>query len=172
MAVGRIVGPHGIRGEVKVEVLTDREERFAAGSRLLTYGRSGRGDDRMVIVASRPHKQNLLVRLEGVDDRDAAEALRGVTLEILREEVPPAPEGRYYYFDLVGCRCRDGVHGDLGTVEDVVDHGAGELLRVVNADGRELLLPFVDTFIEHVNMESREICWTLPEGLVETCGSA
>jgi len=171
VAVGRIVGPHGIRGEVKVEVLTDREERFVAGSKLLTDTRPGRGDDRLVIVAARPHKHNLLVRLEGVDDRDAAEALRGATLEILREEVPPAPEGRYYHFELVGCRCRDGVHGDLGTVQDVVDHGAGELLRVVNADGRELLLPFVDSFIERVDMEAREIDWTLPEGLVEICGS-
>lgn len=162
--VGRILRPHGVRGEVAVEPYSEVEDRFDRGAELLLGGRS------LTVATVRPHRGGLLVRFDGVDDREAAEALRGGVLEILREAVPEAPEGTWYYFQLVGCRCRDRREGDLGEVVDVIEDGGGVLLDV-RAAGRRLLVPFVRDFVREVDPEARRLELDLPEGLVEACTS-
>jgi 16S rRNA processing protein RimM len=165
VAAGRIVAAHGLRGEVVVEVLSDVPDRFAAGASLLLT--LPPATPRPVqIVAARPHKGRLLVRLGGVEDRDAAEALRGALLEVPRAAVPPAPEDGYYWFDLVGLSCGDRRLGELGTVAEVMEGGGGVLLRVEGRRG-ELLLPFVDAYLLAVDLPAGRIEWDLPEGLVE-----
>jgi 16S rRNA processing protein RimM len=174
VAVGRVAAPHGIRGELAVERLSDVPGRFAAGATLL-LSLPGASPRPVSVVSSRAHaskgRERLLLRLAEVDDRDAAEALRGALLEVEATAVPPAPEGSYYQFDLVGCRCTDRRGGELGEVAEVVEGGGGTLLRVV-APGRELLLPFVDPYLAEVDVAGRRILWDLPEGLIEACGSA
>ena len=124
----------------------------------------------------------MLLTLDGVNDRDAAEALRGARLEVDRGDVPDAPDGFYYHFQLVGCECHDEHEGHLGTVCDVVDDGGGSLLIVemartalakteVAKGGRRVPIPFVNAFLRNVDVESRRIDLTLPEGLIETCTS-
>ena len=167
--VGEVVRPHGLRGDLKVEIHSDVEERFAPGARLLLSPRKGR--PRWVrVLANRPTKGGSLLRFDGIDDRDQAEAVRGATLEVDRDQVPEAPDGCYYYFELVGCRCFDAREGDLGIVEDVVEDGGGTLLTL-RADGRTLLVPFVDAFLDEVDTKAQRIDVTLPEGLVEACAS-
>ena len=146
--VGRILGPHGVRGEVAVESFSDVPDRFAPGRglRLVSPG----GSPRRVTVASvRPHRGALLVRFEGIDDRDEADLLRGGRLEIGRDEVPEPPEGTYYFFQLIGCRVHDVREGDLGEVTDVLEDGGGLLLVVVRGE-RELLIPFVRQMVRRV----------------------
>ena len=162
--VGRILRPHGVRGEVVVEPYSEVEERFDRGASLLLGARS------LTVETVRPHRGGLLVRFEGVEDRDGADALRGGVLEIDRQAVPDAPEGTWYYFDLIGCRCRDAREGDLGEVEDVVEDGGGVLLDV-RKEGRRLLVPFVRSFVRDVDPAARRIELELPEGLVEACTS-
>ena len=169
VAAGRVLGAHGLRGEVAVEVLSDVEGRFAPGAELLLTP-AGQPPRPVTVAASRPHKGQLLVTLAGIADRSAAEALRGALLEVDAADVPPAPEGSYYHFELVGCRC--GAAGDdLGEVAEVVEGGGGLLLRVVGPRG-ELLLPFVESYLLEVDVAGRRIEWNLPEGFVEACGSA
>ena len=165
VAAGRVAGPHGIRGELAVEAFSDVPGRFAPGASLLLT-LPGASPTPVTVAASRPHKGRLLLRLAGVEDRDAAEALRGAVLEVPAAEVPPAPAGSWYWYELVGCRCvsRDG--SDLGTVEEVVEGGGGILLRVRGAAG-ELLLPFVEAYLAEVDAPGRRIVWDLPEGFVE-----
>jgi 16S rRNA processing protein RimM len=174
VTVGRVTGAHGLRGEVAVESLSDVPGRFAPGTALLLSLR-GAPPRTFVVTASRPHasrnKDRHLVRFADVDDRTAAEGLRGALLEVAADAVPPAPEGSYYHFDLVGCQCADRRLGPLGEVVDVVAGGGGDLLRVVG-DGRELLLPFVDAYLAEVDVAGRRIVVELPEGLIEACGSA
>lgn len=174
VAVGRVVAPHGLRGELTVAALSDVPGRFAAGAALL-LSLPGASPRAVVIASSRPHstrhRDRLLVHLSGVDDRTAADALRGALLEVEASAVPPAPEGSYYHFELVGCRCTDRRAGELGEVVEVVEGGGGDLLRVVGA-GRELLLPFVEPYLAEVDIAARHILWDLPEGLIEACGSA
>ncbi|HSM52451.1 MAG TPA: ribosome maturation factor RimM, partial [Thermoanaerobaculia bacterium] len=112
----------------------------------------------------------LLVELAGLTDRDAAEELRGCWLEVPAAAVPPAPEGSFYFFELVGCRCHDRLAGDLGEVVDLLEDGGG-LLLLLERPGARLLVPFVERFLLRVDPAGRRIELDLPPGLVETCTS-
>jgi 16S rRNA processing protein RimM len=170
--VGRVVRPHGIAGEAVVESLSDVPGRFAPGAELLVSrpGAPGGAASRLTVASSRPHRGRLLVRFDGVGDRDGAEALRGALLEVPRSAVPTAPADTWYYFQLVGCRCRDRRHGDLGWVQDVVEDGGGVLL-VIDDGSRRLPVPFVRGMIREVDPDARRIELDLPEGLLEACAS-
>lgn len=170
--VGRIHSAHGVRGEVSVEPYSDVAERFAPGAELTAVGgRGAPGRSRGVVVrAVRPHRGALLVRFDGVEDRDAAAQLAGATLEVPRAAVPDPPAETWYYFQLVGCRCHDRTQGDLGEVIDVVEDGGGLLLDVRDRE-RRLLIPFVRALVEEVDPEAKRIVLALPEGFVEACAS-
>ena len=169
VVVGRVLRPHGVRGAVIVEPHSDNPERFASGARLLAR-REGGAPRAVVVAGARPHGKALLVEVEGVVDRDAAELLRGCWLEVPAREVPPAPPGSYYFYELVGCRCHDRRAGELGEIVDLLEDGGG-LLLLVERPGARLLVPFVERFLRGVDREQRRIELELPEGLVETCTS-
>ena len=170
VVVGVVLRPHGVRGALKVDVQSDTPERFAPGSELLLV--PPRGRPRKVVVRTyRPAGGPAHIGLTGVDDRDAADGLRGARFEIEREHVPEAPTGLYYYFDLVGCSVSDAESGDLGEVVDVIEDGGGHLLRIRREQG-EVLVPFVEAFIEKVDVKAGRIEMRLPPGLIEACASA
>lgn len=167
--VGLILRPHGIAGELQVEPWSEHPARFAPGASLLAVP-PGKGVPRILRVErASPHRGGLRVAFAGVADRDAAQALRGWRLEIARSEVPEAPRGSYYVFELVGCRCHDQRFGELGEVTDLASQGGGWLVEVERADGRRLSLPFVEEFLVEIDREGRRIEWRLPEGLIEAC---
>ena len=168
VAVGRVLRPHGVRGEVVVEVLSDVPARFKKGSRL-TGVREGVGKITLTVAAARVHKTGAVVRFEGYEDRDRAGELRGLDLEVPRAEVPKASRGTYYQFELLGCLCRD--HGaELGRVVEVVEDGGGVML-IVEGEGRRIPVPFVKEFLRRVDVAAGTIDLDLPEGLLETCAS-
>lgn len=144
VVVGRIGRPHGVRGEVTVEPRTDEPDvRFAAGHRLYEADRSWE------IVASRWHAGRLLLRLEGVADRDAAEALRGTVVRArVDADAEPAAEDEFYDRHLIGLDVRvDGA--SVGRVSSVV-HGAQDLLEVKTGHGKRLV-PFVAALVPVVD---------------------
>ncbi|HVS01141.1 MAG TPA: ribosome maturation factor RimM [Thermoanaerobaculia bacterium] len=167
--VGRVGAAHGLRGEVAVRLESDVPQRFAPGSEVWAEPLGG-APRRLRIAASRPFRKALLVRFEQIEDREAAQQLRGAPLEVDAAEVPPPPAGGVYHFQLLGCRCADRRYGELGVVEEVVEDGGGVVLRVVGG-GREVLLPFVDPYLAEVDVDQGRITWVLPEGLIEACGS-
>jgi 16S rRNA processing protein RimM len=156
VAIGRVGRAHGVRGEVRVA---------ADGGSLARLGRVSIGGAERKIESARPMNDAWLVKLEGVDDRDAAEALRGLPVLARREELPEAGEGEVYVADLVGCLVLDGDE-PVGTVREVVSNGAQDLLVVERAGG-EALVPFVEPIVVSVDLEARRIVCALPEGLVE-----
>lgn len=170
MVVGRVLGPHGVRGEVAVELWTDNPSRFEPGATLLADPGGS-----LEVAESRPHRGVVLVRFAGVEDRDAADALRGLELAVPATSVGGAPEGSYYHFQLLGCRVRDLAAGDLGEVVDLAEDGGGLILLVegeIEGGGRRRVpVPFVAAMLRRVDVERREIEVALPEGLVETCAS-
>ncbi len=168
--VGRVVRSHGIRGEVKVEVTSDVSDRFTVGATLLV-SRPGGQTETARVASFRFQPKGALLRLEGCEDREGADALRGARLEVPLDDVPPAPAGAYYHFDLIGCRCSDEAAGFLGTVAAVMDDGGGQILRV-ERDEHVTLVPFVAAFILSIDIAERQIALRLPEGLVEACTSA
>lgn len=176
--VGRVLRPHGLRGELKVEVWSDVEERFDVGKSLrVEHGGRWR---RLEIVGSRRDRGSVLLKLATIEDRDASEALRGAILSVDAAEVPEPPEGFYYHYQLVGCRCVDIADGgsvseggrELGVVREVIEDGGGHLLKVESAERAAVLVPFVDVFLRLVDIDRHLIVVELPEGLIETCTSA
>jgi len=168
VAVGRILRPHGVRGELKVEVWTDVQGRFDVGNELFlnVHGRSRR----IRIEQARPDKGNLLLRISGVDGREQAEEVQNARFEVESADVPEAPEGFYYHFQLVGCACHEQEAGLLGEVVEVVEDGGGFLLRV-EKDHHSLLVPFVDAFLVDVDVKAQRIDLKLPDGLLAICTS-
>ncbi len=173
--VARVLRPHGVRGEVAIEPLTDVADRLAPGSRLLLA--DAEAAPRLVpglpreleVVGCRPQKSGFLVRFAGIDDRDRADLLRGAWFAVPRERVPEPPSGTYYHYELLGCRCRDGGR-DLGVVVDLEENGGG-LLLIVEEGGRQVPVPFVQSFIREIDVAKGTIDLELPPGLLETCAS-
>lgn len=168
VAVGRVLRPHGVRGEVVVEVLSDVPARFRKGSRL-TGVREGVGKLPLTVAAARVHKTGAVVRFEGYEDRDRAGELRGLDLEVPRAEVPKARRGTYYQFELLGCLCRDRGE-ELGRVVEVIEDGGGVML-IVEGEGRRIPVPFVKELLKKVDVARGVIDLKLPEGLLEICAS-
>lgn len=168
LTVGRVVKAHGITGEVVVDVRTDDpDERFTPGAVLSARNRGEQPRD-VVIEAVRPHGSRLLVRLAGVSDRDAADALRGSLLVIDSADLPPIDEDDTYYdHQLEGLRVRTEAGEDIGTVTEVLHTGAGELLAVRRTDGAELLVPFVSAIVTSVSLAEQLVCIDPPDGLLE-----
>jgi 16S rRNA processing protein RimM len=166
--VGLIHKPHGLRGEVAVEVLSDVPDRFAMGAQL-TLRVPGVPRRAVTVRSVRSRGRGILVAFDGVATREAAETLRGGRLEIERARVPPHDGEQFYQFELAGCRCFDRGR-DLGEVTGVLEDGGGALLAVEKGDVK-LLIPFVKEFLAAVDLAARRIELELPEGLVDTCSS-
>lgn len=163
VVVGRIVRPHGLRGEVVVDVRTDEpQERFQPGTE---YG-TDRGPLRAEAV--RWHRGRPMLVLEGVRGREAAEALRGVELrvELPSEDLPDDGE-EYHDTELIGMRVVDGDGTEIGTVARV-DHGpAYETLVVRRRGTHPALIPFVAEMVDDVDLDAGTIVVDLPPGLLE-----
>ena len=177
LVIGQIVRPHGIRGEVVVEVTTDDPAaRFAAGSELATTGQAGAraagaqrpGPGALRIEAVRPHQGRLIIAFEGVVDRNGAEELRGIRLCVDSAEVgDPDDPDEFHDFQLIGLDVVDVDGAPLGEVVRV-DHGpAADLLVVRLTDGREALVPFVRAIVPTVDVPGGRVVLTPPPGLLE-----
>jgi 16S rRNA processing protein RimM len=169
VTVGRVLRPHGVRGELVVAALTDVPGRFAPGTTLLMTREEGGPAEPVVVESERAHKSGVVVRFAGVEDRDQAEELRGRWLEVERSQVPPAPAGTYYHFELLGCRCFDGGR-ELGEVVDLAEDGGGLLLIVADGE-RRVPVPFVASFLREIDVAAGRIDLDLPPGLIEACAS-
>ena len=169
VVVGRVGKPHGVRGEFTIEVLTDVPDRFSVGERLL-LSRSTTASRAVTVVTSRAHGNARVIRLQGIENREEAEELRGALLEVKRDHVPAPPPGSYYHYQLVGCRCVDRTSGDLGRVVEVVEDGGGWILEIDDA-GRRILLPFVQAYLVRVDVASALIETDVPPELIKTCAS-
>jgi 16S rRNA processing protein RimM len=169
LVVGRVVKAHGVTGELAVEVRTDDPEgRFTAGAVL--RGRAPRaGTEREFVVDSvRAHGGRLLLRLDGVADRDAADALRGTLFVVDSSELPAIDDpDEFYDHQLEGMTVSttDGRH--LGTVSEVLHTGAGELLAVRDETRREVLVPFVSAIVVSVSLSDNAVVVDPPDGLLD-----
>jgi len=152
-----VLAPHGLKGELKVQPLTDNPARFAPKSRLWA-------DEQLVTVAgSREAGGHLYVRLKGFADRTGAERFRHALLQVPEESLPALPEGEYYRFQLIGLRVfgRDG--GEIGTLDEVLETGANDVYRVRRPDGSDLLLPALDDVIVSIDLDAKRMVVDPPE---------
>jgi 16S rRNA processing protein RimM len=164
--VGRIVRPHGVRGELVVEPSTDSPDvRFAVDPVLLVTLRSG-AQRTLTITAARPHSGRLLVCLDGVLGRDAAEELRGAQLFAGTADLPPTDDpDEFYDHELEGLAVRTVEGEPIGTLREVL-HGPGGELLVVDGEDGEVLVPFVREIVTEVDPKAGTILIDPPPGLL------
>jgi 16S rRNA processing protein RimM len=169
LVVGRVVKAHGVTGEVVVDIRTDDPDvRFAPGITLRGRPSRGGAERRYTVESARDHGNRLLVRLDGVADRDAADALRGVLFVVDSEELPPIAEpDEFYDHQLEGLRVQTTAGEPVGTVAEVLHTAGGELLSVRTEPGGEVLVPFVSAIVTSVSLADQTIEIDPPEGLLE-----
>jgi 16S rRNA processing protein RimM len=170
VVVGRIGKPHGIRGEVTLDVRTDEpERRFAPGTTLRAQAPAGadRRPSTLTVARARWHQSTLLVAFDELPDRNAAEAARGTVLHatLAHDEVPDDPD-EYYDHQLVGLEVVDLDGTVLGTVKALVHGSAQDLLTVRTTDGRDALVPFVTALVPDVDLAAGRLVVADRPGLV------
>lgn len=153
ICVGAIVGAHGVRGAVKVKSFT------ATVGDIVAYGplSDEAGKRRFVLKAIGQARGAVLATIEGVADRDQAEALRGTRLYVDRARLPEPAEEEYYHADLIGLGVEDRTGKPLGVVRAVHNHGAGDMLEIGQADGGVTLLPFTRAVVPVVDLRGGRV---------------
>ncbi|MFE5839120.1 ribosome maturation factor RimM [Arthrobacter sp. NPDC056493] len=164
LQVARIGKPHGIRGEVTVQVLTDApEDRFVPGTEFVVEPASA---GPLTVRSARWNKDILLLGFEEVADRNRAETLRGAKLFIETEELGEDDDEGWYEHELVGLEARVGSRA-VGKVTALNTMPVQDLLVIETPDGREILIPFVEQIVPEVNTEEGYVLLTPPAGLLE-----
>ena len=167
LVVGRVLRPHGVHGELAVDVLSDAPDRFSPGAELGAGDPDGDGPLRLVTVtAARLHLGRLLVRLEGVEDRDAAGELRGALLSIPMEAARPLAADEFWPHQLVGLDVVDREGRRRGQVADVLPGTAHDLLAVTLPSGERRLVPAVAALVS-VELEAGRVLVDAVPGLLD-----
>ena len=163
LEAGKVVGTHGVRGEMRVECWCDSPAVFA---KLKTVYLDEAGKE-SVKIAARPHKSMVLVKMNGVDTVEQAETYRGRVLYLSRKDIK-LPKGQYFISDLIGLAVKDAATGEVyGELTDVTETGANNVYHMKAADdGREVLIPAVPLFVKTVDVDGGFVEITPIKGLL------
>lgn len=162
VTIGRIVRPHGRKGEVVVEPLSDRPDRFPSLRRAFVSGEGGSA--RAVQVRDAwPHKGRFVLKLDGIDSIDEAESLRGLDLRIPEEDLSALPEGSYYHHQLRGLRVEDAEGREVGRVAEVMETGGEAAVLVVRGRYGETLIPLAGAFVREIDLAAGRLVVLVPE---------
>jgi len=168
LVVGRITRPHGVRGELAVDVRTDDPElRLAAGAVLATDPAAA---GPLTVARMRWHSGRLLVQFEGFDDRSEADRLRGVVLLVDSAELEDLPDpDEFRDHQLIGLAVRTLSGDHVGEVTDVLHHGQDLLVVTGSGErgGAEIMIPFVSAIVPEVNLAAGELRVSPPPGLLD-----
>ena len=166
LVVGEILRPHGVRGEVRMRVLTDFPDRLSSLDRIY-IGKSS--DDRQLaevgLIRVRFNKQYALLTLDGIRTRNEADRLRSKLVMIDTADAAPLEQDQYYLFQLIGLTVvADG--RELGVITDVLQTGANDVYVLATKNQGEVLVPAHQETIDSIDFESGVVTMTLPEGLL------
>ena len=162
LAVGRVVRPHGVRGELRAKVLTDHPERLAS-VQILYVGEKLRPHK---VMGVRRHQDVALIRLEGYEDRTAAERLRGSLLYVTVEDAVPLDEDEYYEFQIEGLAVVTDEGESLGEIVEVFTAPGANDVFVVHGPLGELLIPAIEDVVVEVNPDAGRVIVHLLPGLL------
>lgn len=167
LAIGQVVGVHGVRGELKVEALTDDPQRFGQLEEVFV-GPDGEDAVAWTVSGYRLHKGRILLKLEGLEDRTAAEAFRGLLVQVPMEEAAPLEEDEYYEHDILGLEVWTRAGEYLGRIEEILYTGANEVYVVYDAglERGEILIPAIGDVVLAVDLEAGRMEIDLMEGLL------
>ncbi|WP_211745970.1 ribosome maturation factor RimM [Paenibacillus sp. Marseille-Q4541] len=163
--VGKIVNTHGIKGELKVLPLTDfPEERFAKGSKLVID--TEKQMIPVVVDSARFHKNMYVVQFHGFGNINEVEQYKGTMLKVSAEYQTELSDGEFYFHQVVGCDVITDEGEELGTVKEILTPGANDVWVVKMKNGKELLIPYIEEVILHVDITNKKVTVHLMEGLI------
>ena len=160
LIIGRVLKPWGVRGEMKIEILTEFPERFASLRQVLL------GDDAkpFSVERARLHGNAALLTLKGIDSPAAAAKLRDQLVQVALEDAVKLPKGKHYLYQLIGLRVVTVDGEALGEITDVLDTGANDVY-IVHDGAREVLIPAIEDVVKEISLERGEVVIKLIEGL-------
>ena len=166
LVLGRVLRPHGIRGELRLEVITAYPERIVEGGRVYlgTDPQEANAAELRRVIRVRRHQQYLIMELEGISDRDEADAFRDYYVMVALEDAVPLEEGEFYLFQVLGMEVYTDEDEHLGQVSDIIETGANDVY-VVHGPSGEILLPDIEECILKVDVPAGRMTVHLMEGL-------
>ncbi|HZU86101.1 MAG TPA: ribosome maturation factor RimM [Anaerolineaceae bacterium] len=153
LVVGKLRRPHGVKGDIIMDVLTDFPQRLRRGKKVFV----GPQHTPQVIRGIRAIDQALLVSFEGFEDCDQVGVLRNLEVYVQAASLPELPEGEYYYHQLIGLRVVDETGNMLGELAEILETGANDVYVVHDAQGKEILLPVIDEVVLEIDLARGEI---------------
>ena len=163
MSCCTIGAPRGIKGDIRIKSFTEDPRDLAAYGSLW----SADGSREFTIKVVGEAKGQVIARIKGVADRNAAEALKGTDLYVSRDVLPPPEEDAFYHVDLIGLRVETTEGAFLGEVRAVFDHGAGDVLDIGGGPHKGLMVPFTRDAVPEVDLAGGKMIVDPPEGLLE-----
>ena len=136
VTLAAVAGAHGLGGEVRLKLFAEGIDSLKRHKTLQA------GERRLTLKSIKPGSIGAIARFAEIDDRAAAEALRGTLLTVPRSALPPLEEGEYYHADVIGLPCAAPDGAALGTVVSVENFGAGDLIEIEKPDGKKTMVPF------------------------------
>jgi len=161
--IGKVTGVHGLGGNLKVWSYAQSVDAYGPGKTVLLKSKKDE-ESAYTITRAWMHKKGVLLKLEGVDDRNAAENLVGRIILIDREQLPEPQEDTWYWEDLIGLDVMDNENNFVGTIEQIFPTTAHDIL-VVKRKGKETLIPMHEQFVKSVDLDTQVMRVVLPEGL-------
>lgn len=171
LVVGHVARAHGTRGEVFVQPLTDRiDQVFGPGREVMVEESdepdAAEFDEPLVIEEVRPFKTGVLVKFEGIDDRNTSELLARRYLQIPAEAAAPLEEGEVFYHQLIGLDVVTEDGRPVGKVKQIYETGPTELLEIRTPSGT-ILIPFTERIVSKIDLEAGTLTISPPEGLLD-----
>lgn len=155
IAYGKILKPHGLKGEIKVLPYSAEPENFKQVQYIYTKSDSN-GPRRYKVSAKRFQKHFIIARLQNVNSIEDAEALRNKEIHVDRNELPSNQEDEYYWFELIGLNVYNENECLIGQVDSLIDNTAQPVLVIKN-NSEEYMVPFIDRFVKEVNLDNSKI---------------
>jgi len=159
ITIGQILAPWGVKGKLRVEVITDFPHRLAPHSQVYVDRQP------MTIASAEWHKGTAIIKLDAIDSLEQAEGLRGQTLEIHHSQLQSLPEGQYYHFQLIGLEVWTTQGKRLGKVSRILSAKSNDNY-VVRGDEGEILIPAIEDVVKAIDLESGRITIEAIEGLL------
>jgi 16S rRNA processing protein RimM len=162
IAVGKLRHAHGVHGEMLMEVYTDFPDRLQPG--VILY--LGQEDLQLRLIKCRQHGKGLLMTFEGFSSPEEIGQYRNQIVYVKSIDRPPLENGEYYHHQLIGLCVVTHDGKTIGTVTEILETGASDVLLVLPESGPEILIPVVDSFVHEINLDRREITVQLIPGML------
>lgn len=162
LVVGKLGRPHGVRGEIVMDVYTEFPERLAPGVTVLV----GPHYQPLQISKTRPHSRGMLLGFEGYQSREEIAELRNMLVQVRTADRPELPEGDYYHHQLLGLRVIEENGVGIGSITAIINTGANDVYVIQSESGEEVLIPAIESVVKDIDLENNQVTIHLLPGLM------